>query len=270
MGERQRERAGAAPRLVFDYRGAADGGTADLLGLWNFAAAPPPAAVSFAARGGAGAAGGGGDADSAVWRVELPRDYGTAAAHLLAGEKSLSTSERALTLAAKELEGVAAARGAAPPARPDGADQDALFGMLKGGRRGASYGLQYGLAESWESVNRQFTEFVESVRRMIVHYAFVETSVGGELVCRTVISWGGDAATVWRAAPDAPLLALHKRSLALALKSREALLRTLVVVAKGAVLISAGGGVLALPVVWRYVREIMSEIAAWRRMANQT
>ena len=265
MSDRQRARARAAPRLVFDYRDAAAGRTADLLGLWNFSAAPRASATAFAVSGGAGD-----DADSAVWRVELPRNYGTAAAHLLAGEQSLNTSGRALTLAEEELEGIAASPAAAPLTGQDGADQDALFGLLKSDRRGVSYGLQDGLTESWESVNRQFMEFVDSVRRMIAHYAFAEMSVGGQLVCRTVISWAGDAAMVWRATPAAPLLALHKRSLALALKSREALLRTFIVVAKGAVLISAGGGVLTLPVVWRYVREIMSEIAAWRRMANQT
>lgn len=261
--------AGAGPRLLFDYRVADRGGAADLFGLWNFSPAPR-AAASFAVDGGAGVAEAD-NADSLVWRVELPPDYGLAVTQLLAGEERLSASERALTLAAEELAGAAASPWPAAASRYEGeaAELDALLGLMKADRRAANFDLRYGLAESWESANQQFMEFLEGVQRMIVHYAFVETAVGGTLLSRTVVSWTGDAATVWRATPAAPLLALHERSLALALKSREALLRTFIVVAKGAAAISVGG-VLALPVVWRYVREVMGEMEAWWRMTNQT
>lgn len=245
MGDRLNARGAAAPRIVFDYRGAAGrGGAGALFGLWNFR--PAPRVASFALKDSASVAEEA-KAEAPVWGVELPPNYESALAYLRAAEESLSDSERGLEAAAAGLEVIAAATA----------------------RRDVNLGVRFGAGEGPEAVNRQFSEFIENVRRVITHYAFVETSVGGELLSRTIVSWAGDSATAWRATPSGPLLALHRRSLALALKSREALLRTLIVVAKAAALTSAGG-VLALPLMWKYVREVMSEVAAWERLANQT
>lgn len=259
-------------RPVFEYRGADSSGPTDIVGLWSFSQAPRAGGASFAVSG-AATTDIPADEDAPVWRVELPSDYGLALSHLLAGEAKLIASQNALAVVAKNLESSAAST--AVTAATDTSsnrvtdDMETLLGLLKVEPHGVSFGLRDEMAGRWESTQQQFIVFIERARQMIAHYAWVETIVGGNLSGRTVVSWTGDMTTAWRADPTTTLLGLHRRSLALALKSREVLIRILIVVAKGAVLISSGVGVLALPLAWKYVQEAMAEITAWRQMANE-
>jgi hypothetical protein len=262
------ERTSVRVRPVFEYRGAGGAVQADPFGLWNFISAPRAADVSFALPGGDAFAPN--EADTSLWKIELPTDYGLALTHLRSGEERLLASQRALTVAAQRLGSSPVSTSEAFAGEAAMAELKPLFGLLRGESRGVAFAPPAGLAGHWQEINRQFVAFVERVRQTLTHYAWVETSVGGNLLSRTVVSWAGDMKTVWRATPTTTQMALHRRSLALALKSREALLRSFIVIAKGAVLLSSGVGVLALPLVWKYVQEVMSELTAWRRMANET
>lgn len=273
---------------IFEYRGASGAAQADPFDLWDFSPAPRAADLSFALpRAETGAPAG---TETSLWRIELPADHALAASHLRAGEERLLASQRAMSVAARRLgnsraataeavagndAGTVAGNAAGAVAgnaveEPATADLEFLFGLLKGEAQEVAFGLPVGLTGRWEEINRQFMAFVERVRQTLTHYAWVETRVGGSLLSRTVVSWTGDTTTAFGATPLPPQLALHQRSLALALKSREALLRTFIVIAKGAVLLSSGVGVLALPLIWKYVREVMSELTDWKRMANET
>ncbi|MCA1568398.1 MAG: hypothetical protein LC803_22670 [Acidobacteria bacterium] len=262
------ERRSVRVRPVFEYRGAAGAVRADPFGLWDFIPAPRMDGVSFALPGVEAVAPD--EADISLWKVELPTDYGLALSHLRSGEERLLDSQRALTVAAQRLGSSPVSTAEAVAGEAVMADLKPLFGLLRGESRGVAFAPPAGLAGHWEEINGQFIAFIERARQTLTHYAWVETSVGGNLLSRTVVSWAGDMTTVWRATPATPQMALHRRSLALTLKSREALLRSFIVIAKGAVLLSSGVGVLALPLVWKYVQEMMSEITAWRRIANET
>ena len=266
------EQTSVRVRSVFEYRGASGAAQADPFGLWDFSPAPRPPGVSFALpRAGARPPA---DTETSLWRIELPADYDLAVSHLRAGEERLLASRRAMSVAAERLGNSRGATGEAVAG--DAAGEPAItglepfFGLLRGETQDVAFGLPAGLTGRWEEINRQFMAFIERVGQTLAHYAWVETRIGGNLLSRTVVSWTGDMTTAWRAAPMPPQMSLHHRSLALALKSREALLRTFIVIAKGAVLLSSGVGVLALPLVWKYVREVLSEFTDWKRMANET
>jgi hypothetical protein len=264
------ERTSVRVSTIFKYRPAATGGAeqTDPFGLWDFIPAPRAADISFALRGDGAAAPA--EADTSIWKVELPADYGLAVSQLRSGEERLLDSQRALTVAAQRLGNSSVSTAEAIAGEALTVHLKSLFGLLSDESRGVAFAPQAGLPEDWEEFNRQFIAFIERVRQTLTHYAWVETNVGGNLLSRTVVSWAGDMTTIWRATPTPTLVTLHRRSLALALKSREALIRSFIVIAKGAVLLSSGVGVLALPLVWKYVQEVMSELTAWRRIANET
>lgn len=273
MSDAQNDPPGGTARPIFEYRAApTDGARADLIGLWEFNSAPRTGAVAFAPTGGSGATAAAAE-DAPVWRVELPAGYEFAVSHLRAGEARLRASQKALTVAARGLAGAALAPGATATGDVSArvpAELATLFGMLKDAPGGVSFGLRDDAAESWAEISGQFVAFLERVRQMIAHYAWVETSMDRKLLCRTVVSWTGDMTTLWQASQPPSLLGLHRRALALALQSRDMLIRILIVVAKGAVLISTGSGVLALPLIWEYVQQIMAEVRGLDHLGDES
>jgi hypothetical protein len=80
------------------------------------------------------------------------------------------------------------------------------------------------------------------------------------------VDWTGDMNTAWKPAISPEERILHQRSLALALKSRIALLRIIMTTAQGAAKIAAliaapGGALLALPAAWKYVQQLLSAVS---------
>ena len=91
------------------------------------------------------------------------------------------------------------------------------------------------------------------------------------MVGRTAVGWAGDFDTTWQAHAAPSQFALHRRSLALALASRDALLNTFVLtaqtVAKLSTLVAVPGGfVLALPVIWRFINNILKDYEAYEAL----
>ena len=66
----------------------------------------------------------------------------------------------------------------------------------------------------------------------------------------------------------APLMALHHKAVQLALGSRIALVRLLIVVSTGAAKLALrltvpGAQLLVLPAAWRFVRDVLKELQEW-------
>jgi hypothetical protein len=121
------------------------------------------------------------------------------------------------------------------------------------------------VASEWKRVTQQFQASVERLLQFVVHNAWVETHVQECLVARTAVGWTGDLQTVWYEQVSAAHAAFHQRALALALASRETLLRTVALAARGALTLSIllgtpGGAVLALPVAWRFINQVLAEL----------
>jgi hypothetical protein len=174
-----------------------------------------------------------------------------------------------MTAALQEKDVSAGASFAVPEAVPGltSADTDllnALADLSAGQEKGlVSFGLAESLGGGWDKVQEQFQAFADRFQRMFVYLAWVESRQEGRLLGQTVVGWSGDCHTVWGAAVTQEQMALHFQSLQTALLSRINLLSTLTIAVQGAVKLSAllatpGGAILALPVVWKYVRQLMA------------
>jgi hypothetical protein len=268
---------GAIPGFQYDD-GGAGGGLNDMFGLWlHVSDAAPGSTLSFAL-----------DAEGEtarkteegvpVWRVNLPSDYEQAAAYLRAGEAKLRATEEALAAANDRLESFVASRttaampfGISTESTESDAELESLLLTLRGDHPVVSFGLADNLQDEWSRTSEQFQNFINQLQRIVANYAWVETSVEGDLLSRTVVSWTGDVNTFWaRENFDPALVELHQHTLKLALTSRDVLVRTLVVVLEGvikfSILISTGVGVLALPAMWKSVRKILAQIEALQQL----
>jgi hypothetical protein len=98
--------------------------------------------------------------------------------------------------------------------------------------------------------------------------ARIETRLEGALVAHSITTLSGDT-ELWIAPRLSPSSArLHARSVAAAVRTRHAWARILTLVVRGCGrLIALGlpaGGLAALPIVWRFVRDVLREIRDWR------
>jgi hypothetical protein len=128
--------------------------------------------------------------------------------------------------------------------------------------------VAYGLAGLPETIRdqelyRQWHAFLDQIRQVLAHYARVETALAGADVGWTTVSWAGDFDTTWQPNVTAYAMQTHLQSVHLALNSRLALLRFTSVVISGAVglaiKITGSGGVLLLPAVWKFMRDVLEE-----------
>jgi hypothetical protein len=253
---------------------------ADLFDLWQ----PPPEgeanALSFSTAGVAT------DTEMARFRLNLPGNLSAAQAQLAQAETQVQASERALAAIPQRLEGLrrrpqqpnrgdvafsASLPGSPPDAREMLAQPEAdmlnFLDRLKTGPPPES-DISFGPLDrfgDWNDAQAQFIAAVKRIQRLMTTLAWIETQIEGNLLAQTVVSWTGDARIAWEAGVDAEQIALHRRSTRLALASRQTMLRTVIFTTQVAFKISGllavpGGQILALPVAWKYVNQILSEI----------
>ncbi len=111
-------------------------------------------------------------------------------------------------------------------------------------------------------VGKQFQTAFERLLRLFSHFAWVDTLVLGQLIGRTEVGWTGNMNTTWSERLDKTQMDLHRRNLETALVSRNTSLRAMTLsvqtAAKLSVLLATpGGAILALPVAWKFVNQIM-------------
>ncbi len=239
----------------------------DVLELWAAALDASPAAIAF----GAGAAP---LEDARPWRIDLPEDPAAADMLLSDLEAQIDSSEHALAEAAGRLNTFVTTQQAAPsfsptsPAATLGRPEAELLALLEEARTGTpatAFGLGEKIDEGLDTATARLREVVDRVLRAMTHFAWVETQIQGQLLCRTGISWTGDESSVWQANPDPAQIALHQRALNVAIASRNTFIRTFITAAGGAAKLSAllatpGGAVLALPAAWKFVNRVLDEI----------
>ena len=262
---------GHPPPPAFSLLAAPGSGATPVLGLW--APPTPPPLESFDVAADAGWA-------EPTWRASLPDDAVGAAATLTDAEAVLATAEQSLPVAAVRLEQMAAGLGSesayavqagAAPGQPEIALWAALddLGGLGPGEPSVSFGPLASVSGAWDRAAAGFGEYCAQVRGLVVRETLVETEAGARLLARTALGRSGSMATTWRAGIGADEAALHGRTVALALASRETMLRTLVLAVRGAGLLAAtaagpGGVLLALPAAWRFIEDVRAEAGAAR------
>jgi hypothetical protein len=131
-----------------------------------------------------------------------------------------------------------------------------------------SFALDWGEDAERREVFRHWRAFIGEVLGIVSQYARVETEVAGVLVGRTTVGWRGDFNTHLVRDATASALALHREAVALALSSRIALVRMLIVVGTGAARLALqltvpGAQLLVLPAAWTFVRDVLKQLREW-------
>jgi hypothetical protein len=93
-------------------------------------------------------------------------------------------------------------------------------------------------------------------------------------VARSVLRWSGDLDTFWGEAIVPEQAGLHRRSLAVAVSSRNLMLRTILLAAQNAARLAAllatpAGAVMAIPAVWKFINQVLEEVEGHQRVKNQ-
>jgi hypothetical protein len=144
----------------------------------------------------------------------------------------------------------------------------------KGAAGDVSFGISETVSENWNAARRQFESLISQIDRDVLHFAWVETTISGQLIARTSVDWSGDAQTAWINGSTNEQLGLHQRNLRFATQTRGMRLRLFVTVASGAARLASlmatpGGAVLALPAVYQYVTIILAQARELQSVQNQ-
>lgn len=239
----------------------------NVLGVWEVVPRPSSGEVSTYGTTSAGMA------ESPIWRAELPRNLDVAETKISRAEAKLNVSKKTLDTLEERL-GKAIevhptlAIGPSSTGEALAKPEAELLAVLSEIQRLSSPAVSFGVGEmllgGWQEASKQVADILDRVVRVVACYAFVETRVQEQLLGRTTVSWTGDVNTVWRGGFSPEQVLLHQRTLALALDSRDTLLRTVLMVTQLAVKLSVflstpGGVILALPAVWRFIHQALNE-----------
>jgi hypothetical protein len=265
---------------VFELGGALAPEIPELvIGPWT-RAAPSIAAFSASAA-----------APESLWRVDLARDQAASRAALAEGARSVAQTHAVLDDVPRRLD---RAIGLALDARSHGAPLDpalpargparapelssidaALVAALTGAE--ASPLPRSDVLPAWSAdENDEPTASAQEPGRLASALgritdlargrARIETHVEGALVAHSIMTLSGDT-ELW-VAPRLSLTGatMHARSVDVAVRTRHAWTRILTLVVRGVTRLAALGlpaaGVAALPLVWRFLRDVLREIRA--------
>jgi hypothetical protein len=245
------------PQFLFEGVSLPDG--EDPLGIWDLSSSAPSA---FAI----------GDEPSTLrWRIGLPGDEAQAAALLDARHAAVEARQSRLAFVERRLTDLVPA-GLVPSERygaqgaPTGlAQYDAELLEMVSALSAPATAFAVAAPEAhalygqlYEACRELFSQF----RKLLSHYARIETVLGGQMVAVTRVDWGGDFETLWTKEITATAMELHLEAVRLAMASRQTFLRLIAVATSGALGLALkasvpGGQFLLIPAVYRYVREVL-------------
>ncbi|HWN69584.1 MAG TPA: hypothetical protein VNM90_18205 [Haliangium sp.] len=265
------------------------------IGPWSRAPATADGLVSFSTSGtalgfapGAGP-GAGPEATSEViidatrWCVNLDEDPAHALAVLDDGDRRLADSQAELDQLPVRLERVLAMASAprvgeisfsgAPLSSAESrllADLAAVGGVAGGpGIPDDASGDMAGGRARWRDLAMRARSAIEAILRLITHAAWVETRVRGVTMARTAMSWTGDTRTELTPLVTPGTARLHARSVALAVRSRDAWGRLVAIVMQTSlrlarIMAAPNGLIAAMPLIWELACSALAELDARR------
>jgi len=239
-------------------------GSSDVLGLWK-TTEMPPAPLSFTSNNPP-------TISPQIWRANLPPDVRQANLHLNAAGAKLvlvrqtieSVPERLAHFSAKWQSVQSFDLGASLPQQPE-ADLKDFLQEIESGTNSHSFSIEDSLiGPDVRLALHRFLDLLNHLRNTLEKYAWVETFLGTRVIARTAVGWSGDVDTAWLPELTLSETAIHKRTLLLALKTRDALARTIIIVAQAAVKISLllstpVTAPLALLAAYKYVRALIEQ-----------
>ncbi|MCU0519274.1 MAG: hypothetical protein MUF84_01075 [Anaerolineae bacterium] len=240
---------------TFTFSGFSTPEELDPLGIWDLVISP---VVPYAA---------GSDDRGLIWRVDHPTSSREAETALLAQRAKVEQWEYSLDAAARRLADLSPVTSYA---LGFGAPEAELLAQIAALQSPVlSYGLGEAATAAYHEVYEQANALLLQFKRLIHHFARIETATRGVSVALTAVDWTGDYETVWLDGATASDMGLHLEAVRLALESRHALLRLISVVTSGALSLTLkasvpGGQVLLLPAVYNYVRSILKELERQR------
>jgi hypothetical protein len=240
----------------------------DPLGLWD----PASPGLSFALEEAGFASP---PPDLPVYRLTLPADLEASKTAIDSSAAAFERVEAALEAIPARLDGLVARERAAGvsfgASAPEPGPESDLLSLLAAAEREeaapggpASFGVPEAASAALAAARAQFAAFLAQIDRDLLHFAWVETNLAAQQLARTTVNWGGSAQTVWSAAASPEQIEIHLSILRFATQTRSQRLRLLVIVAGGAVKMAGllavpGGAALALPAVYRYVVQILTQ-----------
>lgn len=217
-----------------------------------------------------------GGEDRVVWQIHLPPDTDAAQLNLEKAKTSLNETVETLALAERRFVAliqspttIVAFDSSAKQGSVEKPEQALLMLLAELQRNEAiSFSLYGQLSGAWQRAIEEFQAFVARLQVLLANFSDVETQVGGRLLGRTVVDWKGDLRTLWGKEINEAQTELHKRTVALAIASKDALLRMFILVtanaAKLSLLISTGNMLLALPAALKFVQDFLIEAEKFR------
>jgi len=217
-----------------------------------------------------------------VWRSEFPADPVAAAAALTENENQTQGSIIALNSVPDRIDTLLLQVQLADPAgvsfditsmpEPEAELLD-LVQTINMPATGVSFVVGGEDQNKIEEAFAQFDSDMKRLLRLVTHFAWVETEVEGVLLGRSVVSWTGDLDTNWATGLKADIYQLHKRSLIQALATRNIALHAITITAQSAVKLSVllatpGGAILALPLAWKFVKQILADIQKYKEITK--
>lgn len=238
-----------------------------LLGLWS-AAAPEPVSFSAEATGPA----------IPVWRVNIPDDPQAAEQWLVQGERRLDEAQKKLSTVNARLD-MLAAREQMVGATSFSTEAIAALPPLAAAEQNLLADLEQaadGTAPVSFGVGEDIGAALEKLRQTVRYYAAAETAQHNQVIGRTTFSWTGDADTVWAATSSKRQVMMHRRTVRLAVASKDANIRLLFLTAQAAAKIAASlatGGITAaaaLPIAWNYIKQVLAELGELDALKKET
>jgi hypothetical protein len=220
-----------------------------------------------------------------VWRRDFPSDPDAADAELSASEALAQESLAELNMVpgridelidrvqAESAGGVSFATTSMETLDEPEAELLDLLDTINRPAVGVSFAVGGEDRSKIEQAFDQFGADMNHLLRLVTHFAWVETEIEGQLLGRSVVSWTGDLDTNWATGLEAEVYQLHKRSLKQALGTRNIALHAVTITAQSAakltVLLAApGGALLALPVAWKFVKQILADIQKYKDLTQ--
>ena len=227
----------------------------DFFGIWVSA---PETGLSFAANAP-------GEPSPPVWQIALPAQPAAARALLSAQQEALQRSLVNLHMAEQRLNKLDSDLSFSAEAGPEAE----LQAVMRAIPFGTSFSVDDAQAQDQKSIAARWRAFVAQVDQMLSQYARVETKVDELLIGHTAVGWTGDFETTLTAAANPTAAKLHRQAVQLALASRTAMLRLLIVISTGAAklalrLAMPGAQILLLPAIYKFVRDVLKELRPLR------
>lgn len=123
-------------------------------------------------------------------------------------------------------------------------------------------GTPAGETIDWSGLQQRFVTLLDGINQQLLHFAWVDTTLDGQLIARTAVSYKGDQISLWKPGLTVEQTTAHTRSLELAVASRIANLHTILTVSQIAGKIALAvttplGPLQALSLGWQFVQEVM-------------